>query len=578
MKPEAKTSEKSLQDVEKIISGLDKNIRSKKLYASNNPTLIRHREELQKALNLFLEQQPSLKLIVDPFEILVDGEVVYQNDKRQENFAFKLFNDGIRSITFLNGISPPELDGFFAALIQTQKHDEEESYTDTVSALWEKEFEHIKYAIADTLVSDLPEEGEKSTDEKLLEITSPTLEHYHGTGETSRADDDDDFYQAMNVTINPVSVGKMFQDKTVLDVAELTKIKQDILECEKPERLLLDFVDMVLAVLMEEHDKDSFMKFIEYLGQALENTLMQNQLNLSRVLMELIRKFPVKPVPVLVAHPSAMKDVLNQLWTPHRLQLLLLAINHAPENMFEDIETLLTHLSSPAGSYVFQNLSSIADLSRKKTACRGLVRLQGAEIHSQINSWIFSKDLEQARLGLYILSLLKSEHIVEYIPKLIQHPDPTIKKEGLSLLKKCSGSKTNEILLGLLSDKDADLRMTALRILSGVKDKEMIQKIGATILSSQFHQLPLNERRAYFLTIAKMAGDDILPFLQGIFETRDWFGNQTLKELSICASFALVTINSDKSKLLIKNILEHGNKSARQALESVIKARSEGSS
>ncbi|MCB0308621.1 MAG: HEAT repeat domain-containing protein, partial [Bdellovibrionales bacterium] len=365
---------------------------------------------------------------------------------------------------------------------------------------------------------------------------------------------------------------KMFQTKDVLTQNELKSIKQDLVECEKPERLLLDFVDMVLAVLMEEQDQETFLGFIDYLGQALENTLMQNHLYLSRILMELVRKFPIKPIPILNSHPTFMAQILERLWTPQRIQMLFLSISHAQESDYENIETLVQLTYPGAIEQALQLIESFDDKNKVKIILRGLAKLSPSELLDQITPWFSSKDPEIIRLGIYVLSLTQQDNIIDIVKKLLQNDSPSIKKEGLMLLKNCPGSQSRELLVNLLSDSDTDVRVFALRLLGVIGDKAIVKKLGEAILSKTFHEKSLNERKHYFVTVAKIAGDDFLPFLENIFETKNWFGNQTLSELCLCAAFALSSIKTEKSKEMLARLSKTGNKATRHAIEVITKS------
>lgn len=318
----------------------------------------------------------ELDLLIEPFEMKVGAEVVYQNDSRQDSFAFKLYNKGIRSLTFKAGLTEVELDSFLKAFIHTtQRKETDKTCLDTVSALWEQEFEHIKYSVADTIVEETNIPGEKSMDQKIDEILDDSMSGYQGTTESSK---DDEFYQGINVTITPVSVGKMFQTHTVLNSDDLAKIRHDIAECERPERMLIDFVDMVLAVLMEETEKEPFFTFIEYLGQALENTLIQNQFHLSRILMELLYRFPTKPIPMLpLPIRTPCTTSFESFGSPTACSCSCSGHQRVPGRRFGKHRNDRQHDGRTVGfSELLSTLGTIQDASRKKTVMRGISHRQ----------------------------------------------------------------------------------------------------------------------------------------------------------------------------------------------------------
>lgn len=104
----------------------------------------------------------ALVLDVLPFELLREGEVVYREEDRERSLAFKLFRDGVRRVTFLEGAPWPELLDFLKlmAIRATGIRQQEE---DLVTMLRKAEFQAITFAAVEgfTPEEDNPEPEER---------------------------------------------------------------------------------------------------------------------------------------------------------------------------------------------------------------------------------------------------------------------------------------------------------------------------------------------------------------------------------------------------------------------------------
>ena len=109
-KPEAKTATTPVGiATNAAVLGLAKAARSFSLYDPANAvvrTLIQdYRDKMRKALDQF----GVMALDVHPFELVRGGEIVYLEKDRERSLSFRLFRDGVRSLTFLPSVTWEEL-------------------------------------------------------------------------------------------------------------------------------------------------------------------------------------------------------------------------------------------------------------------------------------------------------------------------------------------------------------------------------------------------------------------------------------------------------------------------------------
>ncbi len=535
-----------------LLKAFDRTIRSHRLYSENNPVLIKHQQDLFTIFTQFLSLYEELAVYVEPFQLKVDDEVAYLNQNQGESFAFRLFNDGIRSIKFRNGMTLDELSQFIGAINSGVGDTAKDS--DAVTSFWEKEFDHIDYTVAD-MIMDETGSSDKSLDEKIEEVADPSMSMYHGAG----GEADEDIYQDFKVTLNMQSVGKMFQDRCVMSANELAQIQQDIAESEQPERLVLDFVDMVLAMMHEEKDPDEYSRAAEALGNVLENNLMHGELGLARIVMDQVHRFPERPIVLTGIDPAILQKTLRILWPIRRVDMLIQSLNQEPKGTVEDIETLIRLIDPTTLPHLLKQVPTILDPNRRRIFCTGIAQLHRGDL-GLFMPMLASKDPDTLRTALFIIASIKNDKVVDLLPPLIQHPDLAIRKEAIAILRNFKTPKTHRILVNLLNDSNFEIRVLALRILASSQDREIARQLMATMNREDFHQKPTQERKSYFHAIAKIAGDDFIPYLRDILATKTWFRKNEQEELYQFATYALGIIGTPQAKSALQDSTKSKNK------------------
>src|SRR4030067_3359371 len=94
-----------LTTVRNIIQAVLKAKKIVNLYPENNPIYIKTLKELSDRFSEFFQDNDSLKLNIDKDAIFYDSESVYQNSGMLDNIALLFFKDGVRELTFKNGLT-----------------------------------------------------------------------------------------------------------------------------------------------------------------------------------------------------------------------------------------------------------------------------------------------------------------------------------------------------------------------------------------------------------------------------------------------------------------------------------------
>lgn len=92
---------------------------------------------------------------VRPFSLLLDGEIVYQ-DQKYHGIASRLFRDGIVALTWSPGVPSDEILAWMLILLNMGPHDDEDEI-DLAVRLWQAGFSHITVDMYDKTPTPPPE-------------------------------------------------------------------------------------------------------------------------------------------------------------------------------------------------------------------------------------------------------------------------------------------------------------------------------------------------------------------------------------------------------------------------------------
>src|SRR5206468_11381141 len=133
-------------DVKRVadwIQALVRTLKAYRMYLPNNPTLHKFQSDLEARTWSCLKEIGDIVLNVQQFDLLFEDYSVYHNAAREESLAFRFYTDGVRQITFREGLEPQELRGILEVLKKAT--DPSQGQDDVVTLLWERDFRHIEY-------------------------------------------------------------------------------------------------------------------------------------------------------------------------------------------------------------------------------------------------------------------------------------------------------------------------------------------------------------------------------------------------------------------------------------------------
>ena len=155
-----------IKEAKDILQQIIKAKKTLRMYPQNNPVYIKTLEEAYVKFSNFLDYRDSFTLKIKQNSINYDTEQIYFSAEKEENLALFFFKDGLRELTFKQGLSAGELEEFLR--ITALDFDREAVDEDIVTLLWEKDFQYIHYVVDEAFLVDVEEEEYENVVEKKL--------------------------------------------------------------------------------------------------------------------------------------------------------------------------------------------------------------------------------------------------------------------------------------------------------------------------------------------------------------------------------------------------------------------------
>ena len=149
--PPALGGDPDVEAVRALVVQIDKTFRTVRTYGRSNHLTEKFVQTLHRDLADFLRRMPKLSLLVQRFELIYEGQMVYERPSRQENLAFKLYADGIRELSLGPHVERAHLEKLLEILSGDYEHVRADE--DIVTRLWDEDLPGVSLVTADEIIS-----------------------------------------------------------------------------------------------------------------------------------------------------------------------------------------------------------------------------------------------------------------------------------------------------------------------------------------------------------------------------------------------------------------------------------------
>lgn len=586
--PFVKAGDPQVAAIKQLLKLLDKAAKSARTYGTKNPVAQRFFQQFYDGLTQHLAQHTCLALLVQRNQLFFQTEVVYEpeRDATGDSVAFKMYSDGIRELSFHQGLTREDL-AFFLDALWGMPADEStpadvaadhEEDDDIVTRLWAKNLETITLVTAEELVRasgfgleelELQTHGYMSMPvgslRELLDreraAKTPDKEGTGGSAEPANG----------SAAGGIGTCNRRFQANVVgYDVSdEEHEALTEEIQRETARDATTYILDILSAVLASEPSAVLLSKLFEVWDHVLEALIRAGQWTVLETVLTLLQEAQTVRPDLSESHKQQVAELFEGLGRPERLKAIGVHLNRNPQAKTEGLLTLLLMMNVEAIPGLCSILATLDTPAHQAIVMEALQAL--ARDHAEpIIRGLTDKRPAFVRNLLILIYRWNDARFADSVEKTLRHPEASVRREALRILSTLRPSGSGAKLVALLSDSDETVRLTAMKVLSGGQYTAGFSAWSPFLTADDFYDRSPAEKRAIYHALKHTAADEAVPYWQGLLTEWSWTNRKKKEELALLAAEILGKLATPAAMAALEVGQKKGGAAVRQACSAAI--------
>lgn len=452
--PEIRQITQKSQTVKGVINLLFMASKNQTMYPENHVIYQESLQAVASRLDPFLINYGNLRVDVEKDRLLYEDETVYHDDPKREKLAYPLFRDGIQWMEFQAGIELCEISDFIKILNQYRKL-QEEPKGDLVTALWEKDLQHMQYAATDVLwkaetvkdFSNFSPTGGESQDADGHGMENTASQGTTGVAEAT----DDDRQDTADTSGGEDAAGDIaisIMDTTIWEMTpeELQRL-EEMVEEEETQTSMEDVLDVLWLILDTQNEPEDYAIVLEFIKEEFKTTLAQGEFQIALDFLASLKK-------------TYQSSKTEKPWAQPLLRRLFIDI--ADPQILGVVKEVLPSLDKHRADQVDVFRKFLLSLPPMSITAIGPMLMEK-----------LSAPLERQLMEI-ITSLGKKD--IKPLERLLDRPEETLVKKLVYILGQIDGEKPLQILIRMMDHPSGRVRLEALKALER-RGKNMIKEL-----------------------------------------------------------------------------------------------------
>jgi HEAT repeat protein len=537
-------------EVKELFVTLGKALRAQQLYDVNNPVYQRFVSQATNAVAGLWNRMDRLIIAVDEASLTWMGNEVYSSSSRADSLAFLLFKDGIREVTFLEGLEGAELPVLLQVL--NRARDLRPEGDDLLTVLWEEDLQYFTYQFIDLLADGVdlpgPAEGEKTGD-----FTQVLKQELPGEGDEGEGEEEGEEKGTEAASDGPSKVSTDDFNPTLysLDPSELAGLQEE-LKVEMARDLRGD----VLAALFDRVEEPRFperqQEILEIFRVLLPNFLSRGVLSEAGAVLEEVSR--------LLAAKGALKDeqvaygerILEEVSSESTLSELIQALEDgtlSPDPA--ELAAFLKYLNAGALEPLLRGAEEAEDKGIKtiiQNAVMGIAQKYRAAVIRSMES----SDPVVAAGACSLAGKMQLSEAAAGVVHLLDHAAPRVRMAAVEAAVDLKASTAVGALQDALGDSDRDVRIAAARGLGTLKYRPSAPFFRSIIERRALRQADISEQIAFFENYGLLQDPDGVKLLDGLLNGRGFLGKKESGEIRACAALGLGKMGTPEAQAALQ--------------------------
>lgn len=532
-----------LKETRKIYTGMLLASKNLSLYPLGHSIPDKSIKQFHYTLEAYLQKYGYLRFEIERNRIVSFEEEISAGPHEEGTLPFTLFRDGIRWIEFNQGIELEEIRNFLTIVNQHMILSAEPE-GDIVTNIWESQFSHIQYDVADFFVNV---DGEMKDSISSFKAESDSTE--------PKEENLGEVHYPRQPEIDPAQL--------ILNPQEQEQL-QEMIRFEE-EADFSSYVNALLDILLLYRDEESFRTILEVLSEEFTGTLARQEFDISlkivwglRKIVEQYKKQMPWAVPIAESFFQKASDVDS-------LSPILQTWNHINEEQTDILEQIFKYLDPQAIHTLALLLAEGVSQRQRQILSDAIIALAGKNIQP-LEDLLNASDDKLMESLIPIIAQLDKEKSLHCLMKLLRKDSSLIREKAIRAIMDRGLAPVREVF-EWIDDPDEVVRRLVMRQL-GKKRDSAIEDLFLTYLKNKtFQKEQADHVMVCFKTLGRCGSLHAIPYLRETLLQRKWmpgFWRALYRRGAVVALEALAIPESEQ-------LLDKARRSMHPSLRSVFK-------
>lgn len=520
-----------IKEAKDILQSLMKAKKTLRMYPQNNPIYAKTLDDSYAKFKSFFDYKDNFTLKIKQKSISYDSEQIYYNPEKEDNLALFFFKDGLRELSFKNGLLREELEEFLKII--ALDFDREVVDDDIVTLLWEKDFQNIQYTVDEAFLVNVDEEDYETKAEAEVR---------------KKVSDVDDLMKAYadgfkEENVKGISIVPLTDKDLQMLVKELEKDSSD-----KMEKL----VTILFEIIYQSEGKSDYEDTFIFLKDAIKFSMKRGDIYIALNVMRRAKE-------ILDDHllsedaKKYMRMLLLYPGTEEIISLLAEILDSGIEIEDKVIEEFIEFLDKNAIIPFMKFFGELKTIHARKSVIEALVFLGRKDIQALARGlddhrWYVIRNI------IYILRKIGDKRAIEHLLRTVRHRDIRVRKEVIRALGELGGREVIQTLRECLDDSDVRVRIASAKAFGNIGSEAAKKIILENISDKMFKERDFEEKMEFYEVLSMWKDAEVFDFLTRALKKKTFFGRARNYENRACAAFCLGLLgNKDTLPLLYKH-------------------------
>ncbi|MFO0728471.1 MAG: hypothetical protein U1E65_32140 [Myxococcota bacterium] len=559
---------------------IQRTARALRVYDRNNAIIHQFMDRAISGLEKLHAQVPELVLTVREDRLRFDRDPVLINPDRQEGLPFILYRNAFRRLTFVQGMTRPELLELLSA-IMTDFTNFDAAGEDLLSTLWRLQLPHLRYFTLDALSVSGAATGEKlKMEQQEVDRLQGDIDGLVARIYNQKEVDDADLVKGVSITQDDLEALKSIraegvEDLDALDVAtqraitnvapeEIQKL-QTALASEDHDHLIERLLDVLFNLLFREDTSEGALKTIELIQQLFDSLLLSNRL--SHMTRLVVRLHEIEHTAEELKTVHVARHLLRLVSSEARIAHVVALLSDAKQSVpAHDVVDFLRAVGASVCNPVLGQLDSLSSAGHRRLLLDLVVELGGVEgrvlqERMQRSQWFVVLEL------LALAQKLSREDLAPILLWAVEHEHAKVRAQALAMLKIFPTGVADELIGKAVGDVDTEVRQVALRLAAARRSAAARAPIEAALKTDEMWDRDARELRALMMAFAILFKDGAVPLLERTLNP-GFFARSKMTNAQLAAAMALGRLGTPAAR----EALTHGQRTLNAKVRDAVRA------